>query len=90
MASDIEQHITERGGQDWVAGGRDMRTTGLAGWQYRSFFSTLMAQYREIGISGASDLMAAVQRDDRKRTALNRLEVMYQDEDLMHSMPLEV
>lgn len=90
MASDIEQHITERADQDWVAGGRNIRTTGLAGWQYRSFFSTLMAQYREIGISGASELMAAVQRDDGKRTAASRLEVMYQDEDLMHSMPMEV
>ena len=86
----IEQHITERAGQSWVPGGRDIQITGLAGWQYRAFFSTLMTQYREIGVSGANELMAAVQEDDGKRTAASRLEAMYEDEDLMLSMPIEV
>jgi len=90
MAMGIEQHITERAGQSWVPGGRDIQITGLAGWQYRAFFSTLMTQYREIGVSGANELMAAVQEDDGKRTAASRLEAMYEDEDLMLSMPIEV
>jgi hypothetical protein len=49
-----------------------------------------MTQYREIGVSGANELMAAVQEDDGKRTAASRLEAMYEDEDLMLSMPIEV
>jgi hypothetical protein len=63
---------------------------GLAGWQHREFFSVLLPLYSEISINGASDLLDAVAHDRRKSDAVARLAGLYQDEQLMASMPIEL
>jgi hypothetical protein len=63
---------------------------GMAGWQYREFFSVLLPLYAELGILGAADLLDLVRADSRKSMALALLAERYRDEDLMASIPIEV
>jgi TIR domain len=76
--------------QTWFAGGREIQLTGLSGLQYREFFTMLLPLYAEIGVFGAAEQVALIQQDEPMRHAMNRLAALYQDEDLMTSIPIEV
>lgn len=90
MAEVISQLAAERTTPSWVAASREVQLTGIAGWQYREFFSVLLPLYAELGIHGAADLLDLVSADSRKSKALAQLAERYQDEDLMASIPIEV
>ncbi len=63
---------------------------GLAGWQYRQFFSDLIPLYERLGIDGAAELCSAIGDDPGKSRALAELSELYQDERLMASLPMEL
>jgi hypothetical protein len=86
----IKRLVTERMSPSWVSVSREAQLMGLAGWQYREFFSTLLPLYAQIGIDGASDALHTIDADSRKTDALIRLAELYQDEHLMASMPIEL
>lgn len=90
MAAAIDGLVEVRTSPSWVAAGRQIEIDGLAGWQHREFFSTLLPLYAEIGINGADDLLESIKRDDRKEAARIRLASLYQNEHLMASMPFEL
>ncbi len=86
----IGQLVTELTSPSWVSVGHEVHLTGLAGWQYREFFSMLLPSYAQIGIDGASDLLRHVETDSDKMAAVARLHELYQDEHLMASVPIEL
>ena len=90
IAADIRQLVTERTTPSWASASREVPLMGLAGWQYREFFSVLLPLYAEVGIDGARDLLIAVGADERKRAALSRLAEIYHDPRLMDLMPIEL
>ena len=53
IAADIRQLVTERTTPSWASASREVPLMGLAGWQYREFFSMLLPLYADIGINGA-------------------------------------
>jgi hypothetical protein len=90
MAEAISQLVAERTTPSWAAASREVQLMGMAGWQYREFFSVLLPLYAELGILGAADLLDLVRADSRKSMALALLAERYRDEDLMASIPIEV
>lgn len=86
----IDWLVTERTTPSWASASREVPLTGIAGWQYREFFSVLLPLYVEMGVHGAADLRAATLAGNGKRAVLARLAGLYQDEDLMALMPIEV
>jgi hypothetical protein len=76
--------------QTMFSNGREMQIMGLSGLQYREFFTMLLPLYDDIGVPGAAELLKAVREDESKRRAMERLSALYQDEDLMSSIPIEI
>jgi hypothetical protein len=66
------------------------KLAGLAGWQYREFFSVLLPLYAEVNVEGAAGLRDAVLADSAKKAAVDRLGSLYHDEELMSRMPIEL
>jgi hypothetical protein len=90
VATTVKRLVTEQTSPSWVAASHQADLMGLAGWQYREFFSVLLPLYAEIGVDGADDLLDQVTADRRKAEALTRLAELYQDEQLMVAMPIEL
>jgi hypothetical protein len=90
MAADIRNLVTERTTPSWASASREVQLMGLAGWQYREFFSMLLPLYADIGIDGARDLFIHISADERKKAAVSRLAEIYHDGRLMGSMPIEL
>jgi hypothetical protein len=89
LAATIGQLVTDGTSPSWMSESREVRLMGLAGWQYREFFSVLLPLYAQVGIDGAADLLKAVGQDEHKAAAVGRLRELYEDEHLMASMPFE-
>ena len=89
-AAAVKRLVTEQTSPSWVAPIRQADLKGLAGSQYREFFSVLLPLYAEIGIDGADGLLGQVRSDGRKADAMVRLAELYQDEQLMAAMPIEL
>ncbi|MCX4972985.1 toll/interleukin-1 receptor domain-containing protein [Streptomyces sp. NBC_00620] len=64
--------------------------TGIAGLQYRAFFTHLVPTYERIGIPGAHDLLSAIHADASRGNALAELAETYDNREFMESLPLEV
>jgi ADP-ribose pyrophosphatase YjhB (NUDIX family) len=90
VAAVISELIVDRTAPSWMPGSREVLLEGLAGWHYREFFSVLLPLYAKVGIDQAAELQAAIEADDAKRGARDRLAEIYRDEDLMAVMPLEL
>jgi hypothetical protein len=90
VTATVERLVTEQTSPSWIAAGHQAELLGLAGWQYREFFSVLLPLYAEIGIDGAGELLEQVKGDSRKAEALARLAELYQDEQLIAAMPIEL
>jgi hypothetical protein len=65
----------------------DVQVAGLAGFQYREFFTMLLPLYADIGVDGASDALAIVREDRVRREAMSRLAALYADENAMATVP---
>lgn len=89
-ATVISEYVLERTTPSWASASPEVALMGLAGWQYREFFSVILPLYAQIGIHGAAELLDAVNADDRKSTARDRLAELYQDEHLMALLPMEL
>jgi hypothetical protein len=90
MATAIGQLATDRTSPSWMSESREMQLMGLAGWQYREFFSVLLRLYAQVGVDGAAALLNVIRDDEQKTFAVGRLQELYQDEHLMASMPFEL
>ena len=74
----------------YASAGKEIQIVGLSGWQYREFFTALIPLYADIGVPGAADQLNLLLNDEFKCAARDRLAELYQDEDLMRSMPIEL
>ena len=90
FAAVISELIVDRTAPSWMPGSREVLLEGLAGWHYREFFSVLLPLYAKVGIDQAAELHAAIEGDEAKRGARDRLAEIYRDEDRMAVMPLEL
>lgn len=90
IAEQISGLASEQVALSWALGDNEFHLTGLAGWQYREFFSVLLPLYARINVDGAADLDRDIRADPAKISALNQLRELYQDEDLMTQMPMEL
>jgi hypothetical protein len=70
--------------------GREICVTGLAGLQYRIFFSHLLPIYARLGIPGAESILSAIAEDQRRADSLQLLHALYSDRRFMESLPIEV
>jgi len=50
----------------------------------------LLPLYAEIGVPGAAEQVALIQQDEPMLHAVSRLSALYQEEDLMTSIPIEI
>jgi len=69
---------------------REVTVVGLAGWQYRHFFSDLLPLYARIGVDGAAGLLRSVAADPVKDAASSKLADLYQDEQQMLKLAMEL
>lgn len=72
------------------SGVAEVELRGLSGLQYREFFTMLLPLYSKLGISGAADCLAQLRGDTRSKQALERLTELYDDEDVIASIPVEL
>ena len=76
--------------QTMFSNGREVQIAGLSGLQYREFFTMLLPLYEQFGVPGAAEQLRAIHEDEPRRKALDELSAIYQDEDLMSSIPIEL
>jgi hypothetical protein len=76
--------------QKMFSNGREVQIAGLSGLQYREFFTMLLPLYEQFGVPGAPEQLSAIHDDEPKRKALDELSAIYQDEDLMSTIPIEL
>jgi hypothetical protein len=88
VSADIERLVRSTS-PSWASSGRDIKIVGLSGWQYREFFTVLLPQYAKVGVPGARDELRRISTSAIK-TMLQRASSLYQDEDLLRSMPIEL
>ena len=69
--------------------GRDMQIVGLSGWQYREFYTVLVPQYAKAGVPGAKEELCRIS-SGRLKNVWRRVTSLYQDEDLLRSIPVEL
>jgi hypothetical protein len=72
-----------------ASSGRELRIVGLSGWQYREFFSVLLPQYAKAGVPGAAEELRRTSAGPLQGM-LRRVASLYQDEDLLRSLPIEL
>lgn len=74
----------------WASAEHAEPLVGIAGWQYREFFSVLLPIYSKIGISGAAELLKHIDDDPHRSAARDTLMVLYQDEHLLGPQSIEL
>jgi hypothetical protein len=91
LSADIESLITATAPVRASSAG-DMRIVGLSGWQYREFYTVLVPQYGKVGVPGANEELRRVSKisTGSVKNALTRVTSLYQDEDLLRSIPIEL
>lgn len=88
--TDEIRRLIERTTATYASPGKEIQIMGLSGWQYREFFTVLMPLYADIGVPRAADQLNLLLNDECKCAARDRLAELYQDEDLMRLMPIEL
>jgi len=73
-----------------LSASRNVQVAGLAGLQYREFFTMLLPLYQSIGIAGAAEALAELKGNEEKLRALTRLSAVYLDEEVMASVPAAI
>jgi len=74
----------------WVSGGQDVELRGLAGFEYREFFSRLLPVYADIGVAEANRLLAEINDDVDCREAVGRLAALYHSQTVIPHIRLEL
>jgi hypothetical protein len=80
----------ERTRQAWPAPEEDTEVMGIAGLQFREFYSILLPYFRRVGVPGAAEYLKFVNDDEAKRAAKERLSELYHDQRLMELIPIEL
>jgi hypothetical protein len=88
LSADIEREISPTAPVR-ASSGTDMEVVGLSGWQYREFYTVLVPQYGKVGVPGASEELQRISTG-RVKNVLTRVTSLYQDEDLLRSIPIEL
>jgi hypothetical protein len=88
VSADIER-LTGSAPPVRASSNRDIQVAGLSGWQYREFYTVLVPQYAKAGVLGASEELRRVSTG-RLKDAWTRVTSLYQDEDLLRSIPVEL
>jgi hypothetical protein len=86
----MSELVVDRTAPSWMDPSREVLLEGLAGWHYRAFFSELLPLYAQLGIDDAAEVCAAIDADEKKRAARDRLAELYQDEDVIAVLPAEL
>jgi hypothetical protein len=91
LSADIESLIRSTAPVRASSGG-DMEIVGLSGWQYREFYTVLVPQYAKVGVPGASEELHRITKisTSHVKNLLTRVTSLYQDEDLLRSIPIEL
>ena len=93
LSSDIEVRIEAVLQESKVckyAFGRELEVQGLAGLQYRIFYSTLLPAYASLDIPRAKEYRAELSNNHRRSEAVKAVQSMYSDEDFMTALPIEL
>ncbi len=70
--------------------GRELEVQGLAGLQYRIFYSTLLPAYAELGIERASEHLEEIRRSQLRSEAVADIKRIYAEPDHILALPIEV
>lgn len=70
--------------------GRELEADGLAGLQYRIFYSKLLPTYASLGIKAAEEHLDRLAREADCSAVADALAQMYNDESFISSIPVEV
>lgn len=70
--------------------GRELSVEGLAGLQYRAFYSALLPVYASVGMERAEQYLDELSHNDRRQRAITAMNSMYLDTDFMSALPVEV
>jgi hypothetical protein len=89
LASRLETEIERSKIYKYVLG-RELQVEGLAGFQYRTFYSVVLPAYANVGIYGAREELAAINENAVRATAVAELASYYDDETFITSFPIEV
>jgi hypothetical protein len=90
LAHDLDGLVQEITAPSRASSSREVTVEGLAGWQYRHFFSDLLPLYAKIGVDEAAGLLESVSSDPIRTAALRELAEVYQDERTMAMLPMEL
>lgn len=93
VSADLKRRITEQYEATKIfkySMGREIYVEGIAGLQYRAFFSHLLPAYARIGVPGAADAISSIEDDRRRSDAASTLQALYINEQFMVSLPIEV
>ncbi len=82
--------LESRKRQYLASGESQVQVLGLAGLQYREFYSTLLPLYATLGIDSAAEELEAVKTDEVKIRAVETLARLYHDGHVMSSVPGEI
>lgn len=72
------------------AAAHELAASGLAGLQYRIFFSHLLPAYASLGMPGAEELLEDIRSAPAVFNAAEHLTALYSNEDFMMSLPMEI
>ncbi len=72
-----------------ASSGGERKILGLSGYQYREFFSVLLPQYAKVGVPGAREELRRASSEPVK-PLLRRVASLYQDEDLLGELPIQL
>jgi len=76
--------------ETWTSTGEQVTLAGLAGLLYREFYTVLLPVYAQVGVDGAAALRARLDRNPDLSAAIGRLATLYQDEEVMSAIPVEL
>jgi hypothetical protein len=76
--------------ENWTSSGEQVTLAGLSGLLYREFYTILLPAYAQVGVDGAAALQARLSGDPDLRAAISRLATLYQDEEVMSAIPVEL
>jgi hypothetical protein len=94
---ELRQLVTELTGleqrtrqETWTLADERITLAGLSGLLYREFYTVFLPAYALIGVPGAAELRARLDQNPDLHAAIDRLAVLYQDEEVMSAIPVEL
>lgn len=70
--------------------GHELYIDGLAGLQYRGFFTDILPVYADVGVRSAAGVLSAIHSDPATRQAVRELKSCYENEQMITALPIEV